>query len=66
MEDQGILSKVQDLTDVELALLLCLVANQHCIIETTEEALDKLEDEILLVCTTPIICHPCGWLTGTV
>ncbi|MCJ1381249.1 hypothetical protein MMC17_004358 [Xylographa soralifera] len=43
------LSKVQDLTDVELALLLCLVANQHCIIETTEEALDKLEDEIQLI-----------------
>ncbi|MCJ1433240.1 hypothetical protein MMC27_002599 [Xylographa pallens] len=49
MEDQVMLSRVQDLTDVELALLLCLVANQHCIVETTEEALDKLEDEIQLI-----------------
>ncbi|MCJ1284083.1 hypothetical protein MMC26_003414 [Xylographa opegraphella] len=49
MEDEGILSKVQDLTDVELALLLCLVANQHCIVETIDEAVDRLEDEIQLI-----------------
>ncbi|MCJ1394802.1 hypothetical protein MMC18_007682 [Xylographa bjoerkii] len=49
MEDQMITSKVQDLTDVELALLLCLVANQHCIIETQEGSLDTLEEEIQLI-----------------
>ena len=60
------LSRVQDLTDVELALLLCLVANQHCIVETTEEALEKMEDEIQLVCATLIACHRCGGRTDVV
>ena len=50
MEGQAVLPKAQLLTDVELALLLCLVANQHCIIETTEESLDNLEEEVQLVC----------------
>ncbi|MCJ1402297.1 hypothetical protein MMC11_005517 [Xylographa trunciseda] len=49
MEGRGIFSNVQDLTDVELALLLSLVANQHCIIETKEEALDALEEEIQMI-----------------
>ena len=49
MEQEIILAKVQELTDVELATLLCLVANQHCIIETEDEALDALQEELQLV-----------------
>ena len=49
MEQRMIVAKVQELTDVELATLLCLVANQHCIIETEDEALDALQEELQLV-----------------
>ena len=50
MEPQSIMAKVQDLSDIELALLLCLIANQHCIIHTTEESFEALEEELQLVC----------------
>ena len=46
MEAQGISQKVQDLSDIELAMLLSLMAKQHCIISTEEELLDPLEEEI--------------------
>ena len=49
MESQSIVAKVQNLTDIELALLLCLIANQHCIIHTAEESLEALEEELQLV-----------------
>ena len=44
-----IISKAQDLTDIELAILLSLVADQHCIIETEHSALNSLQDEISMV-----------------
>lgn len=51
MEGAGghIAEKVQALSDIELALLLCLVADQHCIIETDEPLLDGLEHELRIV-----------------
>ena len=49
MDRQNIAEKVQELTDVELATLLCLVAGQHCIVQTEEEGLDALEQELQLV-----------------
>lgn len=48
-EDREVLTKVQELSDLELALLLCLAADQHCIIQTKEEGLDALEEELQLV-----------------
>ena len=50
MEDQEISEKVQDLSDTELAVLLSLVAKQHCIISTEEDTLDLLEEEIKSAC----------------
>jgi len=41
--------RVQALSDIELAILLCLITDQHCIIEAAEEFLDKLNQEIKLV-----------------
>lgn len=41
--------KVQELSDVELAVLLSLMANQHCMIQTEDEALPSLESELRLV-----------------
>lgn len=49
MEEIGLIERIQELTDLELALLLSLVAGEHCIIQTEEEALDPLEGELELV-----------------
>jgi len=49
MQDMDLVQKVQGLTDIELAVLLSLVASQHCIIETEEEAIDALAEELQLV-----------------
>jgi adenylate kinase len=44
-----IAQKVQALSDIELAVLLCLVVDQHCIIETDAQFLDGLEKELGIV-----------------
>jgi hypothetical protein len=41
--------KVQALSDLELAALICLVADQHCIIETEHDLLKDVEEELRLV-----------------
>ncbi|KAI9763293.1 MAG: hypothetical protein M1840_000775 [Geoglossum simile] len=48
MEAQSLLEKVHSLSDLELAALLCLVANQHCIIKTEEETTEALVQELQL------------------
>ena len=50
VEVSELVERVQELTDIELAILLSLVADQHCIIQTEREALGSLEQEIQLVC----------------
>ncbi|THY36359.1 hypothetical protein D6D01_00488 [Aureobasidium pullulans] len=42
-------AKVQALGDLELAVLLCLVAQQHCIISTQNLLLDNLAQELQLI-----------------
>ena len=49
MESSPLVERVQDLTDLELAILLSLVASEHCIIHTEANALDSLENELRLV-----------------
>jgi len=44
-----LVEKVQSLSDIELAVLLCLVADQHCIIETEASLLDAVKEELSLV-----------------
>ncbi|OCK96086.1 uncharacterized protein K441DRAFT_695107 [Cenococcum geophilum 1.58] len=46
-----IAEKVQALSDIELAALLCLVAGQHCIVETEKDLIDGVEQELQLVCS---------------
>ncbi|KAF1970649.1 hypothetical protein BU23DRAFT_581979 [Bimuria novae-zelandiae CBS 107.79] len=41
--------KVQALSDIELAALLCLITEQHCIIEAEKQSLDEIDQEIRLV-----------------
>lgn len=39
----------QQLSDLELAAVVCLVADQHCIIKTHEYLIDDLQSEIELI-----------------
>ena len=46
---QDIIRQAQVLSDVELAMLISLMAQEHCILETDPNSLDSLEEEIVLV-----------------
>jgi MoxR-like ATPase len=49
MELDRIVERVQSLSDLELAALLCLIAKQHCIIETEDDFVDDLAQELALI-----------------
>ena len=49
MEDQEHPVRIQDLDDLQLAILSCLVAGEHCIIETHPHHLQATEDELIQV-----------------
>lgn len=49
MADGGLIGKVQDLSDLELALLISLVSHEHCLISTAPNALNDLVEELQLV-----------------
>ena len=49
MDLEAVVGKVQHLSDLELATLLCLVAKQHCLIETEEDFVDDVAQELALV-----------------
>lgn len=44
-----IAEKVQELSDLELAALLCLIAGEHCIIEAEPDLVDAVGEELQLV-----------------
>lgn len=56
MADETLLDKVHDLSDLELAALICLVAQEHCIIDTEPYAIDELVQELEQVMFDPSIC----------
>ncbi|KAB8300163.1 hypothetical protein EYC80_000390 [Monilinia laxa] len=49
MADEGLINKIHELSDLELAALICLIAEEHCIIDTDPDALDDLIQELQLV-----------------
>lgn len=49
MAEDATFEKVQNLSDLELASLLCLISQEHCIIDTDPEALDDVVRELQLV-----------------
>ena len=51
MEIHKLVELVQNLSDLELAALLCLIAKQHCCIEVEDELVDDLAQELALVCS---------------
>jgi len=42
---------VPELSDLELATLVCLIANEHCIIRADAEDLDRVQNELELIAT---------------
>ena len=46
MADETLIDKVHELSDLELAALLCLIAQEHCIIDTEPDAIDELVQEL--------------------
>ncbi|KAL1797813.1 hypothetical protein ACET3X_004419 [Alternaria dauci] len=49
--EDHITEKVQSLSDLELAVLICLVADQHCIIEAERDLTRDVVEELKLVAT---------------
>lgn len=49
MESRPLVDRVQSLGDLELAVLLSLVAQEHCLIWTEDELIDALGQELELV-----------------
>ncbi|KAL2135203.1 hypothetical protein VTI74DRAFT_9409 [Chaetomium olivicolor] len=49
MADEQLLDKIQNLSDLELAVLLCLIAREHCLISTEPDSVDELAEELRLV-----------------
>lgn len=45
-DTSNLTEKAQGLGDLELAVLLCLITGEHCIIEADAEALDQAEQEL--------------------
>jgi adenylate kinase len=59
MEDQALADKIRRLDDLELALLSCLIADQHCLIETSWGYQASLADELKRVSSSyhhPALC----------
>lgn len=44
-----IVEKLQSLSDIELAVLICLIADQHCIIEAEQDLIGDIEIELQLI-----------------
>lgn len=58
MAEETLVDRVHNLSDLELATLLCLTAQEHCIINAAPELLDDLTLEFELVRGfTLYLCH---------
>jgi hypothetical protein len=55
--DAAIQSKLQDLGDLELAILVCLIAQEHCMI-STDDSKASLRDELFLICRSVFGLRP--------
>jgi hypothetical protein len=49
MAEETLLDKISNLSDLELAALLCLTNQEHCIIDTDPDAVQDLVQELRLV-----------------
>ncbi|KAF2216404.1 hypothetical protein CERZMDRAFT_81519 [Cercospora zeae-maydis SCOH1-5] len=56
--DPSILERVEDLGDLELALLVSTVAQVHCIFSTAVDTVQNLQEELRLSCIDLFGAHP--------
>ncbi|OAX82976.1 hypothetical protein ACJ72_02676 [Emergomyces africanus] len=49
MEHSDVHDRIEDLSDLEIVVLLSLIASEHCLIDTEREVLDDLENELILI-----------------
>lgn len=49
MAEEALLDKISNLSDLELAALLCLTNEEHCIIDTDPDSVEDLVHELRLV-----------------
>lgn len=49
MDDTSLEDVARQLSDLEVALFLCLAAQEHCLIETTGDSVHDLGKELALV-----------------
>lgn len=49
-ENEDLVDRVHDLSDLELAVLLSLTSHGNCVIGTPEDAVQQLVQELALVC----------------
>lgn len=49
MADERLLNRIHALSDLELAVLLCLISREHCLISTPPDVIDNLVQELQLV-----------------
>ncbi len=49
MAEEELLDKIQDLSDLELAALLSLTNQEHCIVDTDPNTVEDLVQELRLV-----------------
>ena len=54
MANWDLLDLAQELSDLEVALLLCLVDNEHPLVETTDDNIGDVAKELALVCSLSI------------
>ena len=55
---ESIQAKVQDLGDLELAILVCLVAQEHCLFSTGEGSTYDLQEELRQICLSTFGLRP--------
>ena len=55
--DNSTVNKLEDLSDLEVAVLLCLVAKEHCLIDAEPQAIDQLVDELTTVAFSPFLFY---------
>ncbi|KAJ5527442.1 hypothetical protein N7513_011601 [Penicillium frequentans] len=52
MDDTSLEDVARQLSDLEVALFLCLAAQEHCLIETTGDSVHDLGKELALICSS--------------
>ena len=56
--DGAIQAKLQELGDLELAILVCLVVQEHCMFSTDKDSNRDLQEELRLICTSTFGMQP--------